>query len=81
LLPLVSLTITSIAFLRFKYVENVAKQSVVKGEEVNYSFCINNEDFFSLSLYKGKFLQQRYCICKAVSIKNLFSSSPQQENL
>jgi hypothetical protein len=27
-------------------VENVAKQTVVKGEEVNYSFCINNEDFF-----------------------------------
>lgn len=46
LLPIVSITITSVAFLRFKYVENVAKQTVVKGEEVNYSFCINNEDFF-----------------------------------
>jgi len=78
LLPLVSLTITSIAFLRFKYVENVAKQSVVKGEEVNYSFCINNEDFFLYPYIRVNFYSNDTVFAKQFQSKT-FSLLPRSK--
>ncbi|AUG57437.1 DUF58 domain-containing protein [Acetivibrio saccincola] len=44
--PLISILLTTLAFLRFTYVEEIDKISIVKGEEFNYSLIIHNEDFF-----------------------------------
>ncbi|HHX18611.1 MAG TPA: DUF58 domain-containing protein [Clostridium sp.] len=44
--PLVSILLTTIAFFRFTYFEEIDKISIVKGEELNYSLNIYNEDFF-----------------------------------
>ncbi|ABN52287.1 MAG TPA: DUF58 domain-containing protein [Hungateiclostridium thermocellum] len=55
LLPFVSIAITSIAFVRFKYVQDIDKRSVVKGEEINYTLSIHNEDFFLYPYIKINF--------------------------
>lgn len=55
LLPFVSIGITSIAFIRFKYIQEMNKRDVVKGEEINYTFSINNEDFFLYPYIKVNF--------------------------
>lgn len=55
LLPIVSVVITSIAFARFKYVQEVDKHSVVKGEDINFFFSVNNEDFFLYPYVKVNF--------------------------
>lgn len=44
--PLVSILLTTIAFFRFTYFEEIDKISIVKGEEFNYNLNICNEDFF-----------------------------------
>lgn len=44
--PLVSIFLTTIAFLRFTYFEEIDEISIVKGEEFNYILNICNEDFF-----------------------------------
>jgi len=51
LLPFVSIAI----FVRFKYVQDIDKRSVVKGEEINYTLSIHNEDFFLYPYIKINF--------------------------
>ncbi len=55
LLPFVSIAITSIAFVRFKYIQEIDKRRVMKGDEVNYTLKINNEDFFLYPYIKINF--------------------------
>ncbi|HHV29664.1 MAG TPA: DUF58 domain-containing protein [Clostridium sp.] len=55
LLPFISIAITSIAFVRFKYIQEIDKRNVVKGEVINYTFSINNEDFFLYPYIKVNF--------------------------
>ncbi|HOM01459.1 MAG TPA: DUF58 domain-containing protein [Acetivibrio sp.] len=55
LLPFISIAITSIAFIRFKYIQEIDKREVVKGEEINYTLSINNEDFFLYPYIKINF--------------------------
>jgi hypothetical protein len=60
-LPLVSLLLLIITVLRYKYVEQIEKRQAVRGEVLNYSLDVYNEDVFlypyiKTNFYAGNFL-------------------------
>lgn len=75
ILPLVSMSLTVIAFLRFKYTQDINKRSIVKGEEVEYSFSIHNEDPFLYPYIKVNFQGNETVFFKQFHSKN-FSLLP-----
>ncbi|MFZ5986745.1 MAG: DUF58 domain-containing protein [Bacillota bacterium] len=70
LLPVLSISLTLIAFLRFKYIQEVDKSNVVKGEEVNFSFSMHNEDFL---LYP--YIKINFCSSDTVFVEQFQSKS------
>ncbi|MCX7711065.1 MAG: DUF58 domain-containing protein [Clostridia bacterium] len=59
LLPLVSLVYSIYVFFRFKFIEEIDKKFVTKGDIVNYSFSIHNEDillypYFNIAFFGDK---------------------------
>lgn len=74
-LPIVSITLTAIAFFRFKYTQDINKRSIVKGEEVEYSFSIHNEDLFLYPYIKVNFQGNETVFFKQFHAKN-FSLLP-----
>ena len=46
LLPVVSVVLTLIIYMRFKFGQDLDRRLVTKGDKVNFILSINNEDFF-----------------------------------
>jgi hypothetical protein len=45
-LPIISFSIIFIIFIRFKYIQDIDKNHIIKGEKINFIFNVNNEDIF-----------------------------------
>lgn len=55
ILPVISFAHVVIIYLRFKFVQEVDRKYAVKGEKVNFSFYIINEDFFLYPYMRATF--------------------------
>lgn len=55
IIPMVSLSIIIIIFLRFKYIQTIDKSHIIKGDKINFIFNINNEDIFLYPYLKVNF--------------------------
>ena len=68
LLPVVSVVLTLIIYMRFKFGQDLDRRFVTKGDKVNFILSINNEDFFlypylRVSLYgSGTIFENQYQI-------------------
>lgn len=74
LLPVVSVVLTLIIYMRFKFGQDLDRRFVTKGDKVNFILSINNEDFFlypylRVSLYgSGTIFENQYQI-RSFSLK------------
>lgn len=57
--PLTSLVYIVVVWSRFKFYQRTGKKTIVKGESVDYYFCIGNEDRFLYSSIKVYFLHDK----------------------
>ncbi|MDQ2085995.1 DUF58 domain-containing protein [Herbivorax sp. ANBcel31] len=73
--PVVSIMLTTIAFIRFKYFEELDKISITKGEEFIYNLNICNEDFFLYPYINVSFLTGNIVFDKELQ-KESFSLGP-----
>ena len=75
ILPIVSVALTFIAFTRFKYTQEISKRVIMKGEYIEYTFSIHNEDFFLYPYIKVNFKGSKTVFSKQFHSKS-FSLIP-----
>ena len=74
-LPVISISFTLIACKRFRFVESIDKQIVIKGDTVNYTLSIHNPDFFLYPFIKVNFYGEDTIFSKQFQSKS-FSLLP-----
>lgn len=75
ILPAVSFIYIFVIYFRFKYVQDIDKKFVIKGDKVNFIFSVNNEDIFLYPYIRVTFCSAETIFAKQFQVKS-FSIPP-----